>query len=441
MKSANERYLGQIRDIVKHMNGNKKEIYNFFDRKNFKDAFYARKIIECLDKEDIKLVPPADKIDEKIKQNFKDVLLKIEYNPTENSISETKGENEGENENDELNGFQLLKDENYRLYKFYHNLAGEYKDKIRKEIFDMFKIQPTSESKKNRDVEMAEYIDKFNCACNGEGEELRKISFLTSSSLCAFLCFYKVSEDNPLYLKIDKKYAKFTESIFEWKNPLFGKWASSIDVVLVGTYVDNPRKKVVYFVESKFSEYYYTSNTYLIPICYIVDKDWKRLYKNKNLAGLNLKLIRNTVYKDGKKKTEFRICALSKQTEQYLGGVQQMFRHYIGVNNLLYGKKEHNFGKYIDLEGAEVYLGTIIFKMQNGTQSTEAYDNYQKLNTEVASHLTKDLDDNYGPKEKRKFKTVLYPKIYQNIFSSKYKYGPENLKNLTKEIKDYYNFE
>lgn len=425
MGRANKLNMCEIDTIVEHMSGDKKEIYNFFNRPNFKNTFKNEQIIECLKEK--KEVPPASAIDSAIKQSFKETLLKIKYNP------EPKRKFKKEKDNDELNSFQFLKDENYRLYKFYSNLANEYKNKIREEIFKMFNIQPTGKKKKEREIEMSEYIEKFNCVCDGEGEELRKISLLTSSSLCAFLCFYKVSEKNPLYIKLDKKLAIFTKSIFEWKNPLYGEKASNIDVVLVGKYVDEPKQNVVYFIESKFSEYYRTSDSCIVPIYYINDKVWRALYDDKNLKKLGLIKI------PLKSKQNFLIKELSGEPKQFLEGVQQMFRHFIGINNLLCGKKEYNFGKHLDLKNADIYLGTVIFQITSNAKPTKAYSNYQKLETMVASNLNYHLDKVYGKEEGRQFKKVLYPKIYQNIFTSS-KECQKNLKNLTEEIKVYYDF-
>ena len=46
------------------------------------------------------------------------------------------------------------------------------------------------------------FDEKFGQACSGSGQEERRISTLHSSSLCALLFFYNVTEKHPLKIEI-----------------------------------------------------------------------------------------------------------------------------------------------------------------------------------------------------------------------------------------------
>lgn len=326
----------------------------------------------------------------------------------------------GPNDKYSKNVFQFTKDEFYQNYKKYAKQAKEAKDAIRIPICKIFGID------KNDVV----FENKFDWACDGQSDELEKISLLTSSTLCALLCFYNVSKETPLIINMENgRKAKFTESIFEWQNPVFGK-PSSIDVVLIGTFVDKPDQKVVYFVESKFSEYFNVEADHPSKK-YLGDKEVsKSIYTEECFKRLGLKLqldlpkkYKGTVYPN--------TFTIGLGDEQYAQGVSQMITHYVGVNNFLSGKKKHNLGKYLPLPNdAKVYLGTIIYQIKS-----EAYDKYIKLAKKTAKILSKDLEKkrDHNLIDKR-FVKVLYPRIYQNIFKG------DNLKVLTKKTRIYYGF-
>lgn len=121
----------------------------------------------------------------------------------------------------------------------------EYKKCLLQTIKEVFGI--TNES----------FDEKFNQAINGAGQEWNELNVFHSSSLLALLCFYNVSEENPLSVEIEGKTCKFTTSEFEVSN-IIGKnirgrnYSSYIDVKLTGTYEG---KSVSLYLESKFSEY------------------------------------------------------------------------------------------------------------------------------------------------------------------------------------------
>lgn len=67
----------------------------------------------------------------------------------------------------------------------------------------------------NFDIKDKEFfLEKFNMSCSGTGDEIKKITTLHSSSLCALLFFFNVREYNKLIFEELKGY-EFTQSFFE----------------------------------------------------------------------------------------------------------------------------------------------------------------------------------------------------------------------------------
>ena len=89
------------------------------------------------------------------------------------------------------------------------------------------KIALSFDINKNKDT----FVKKFQMACSGTGDELKKITTLHSSSLCALLFFFNV-DNKKLVIPSLSEY-EFTESYFEFKNKVIG-YPSNIDVVLLG---------------------------------------------------------------------------------------------------------------------------------------------------------------------------------------------------------------
>ena len=102
--------------------------------------------------------------------------------------------------------------------------------------------------------EKDDFKSKLIAACSGDGGEGAKITTLHSSSLCAFLFFYKVSDTNPLNIDINGNNVAFFKVLFEYQNTVIeGRKPSNVDIVLIGK--DNKNKDIILFLESKFSEY------------------------------------------------------------------------------------------------------------------------------------------------------------------------------------------
>ncbi len=215
------------------------------------------------------------------------------------------------------------------------------------------------------------FEEKFNMSVSGSGQELSKIRTLHSSSLCALLHFYNVTEVNPLTLSLgtDKKQrtAEFTKSVFEFKSPVIIN-PSNMDVVLIGKDIESG-EDIVLFLESKFAEYYTSASTKCKGISqkYLDNKYGSDLYKDNVLTRLGLK--RNNY--DTK---NFELVSMSEPF--YIGGIKQMISHYIGIRNVLNKKyceekKQDNASKQKEVEkaietgnggkGAIVILGEIVF--------------------------------------------------------------------------------
>lgn len=219
------------------------------------------------------------------------------------------------------------------------------------------KIALSFDINKNKET----FAKKFQMACSGTGDELKKITTLHSSSLCALLFFFNV-DNKKLPIPSLSEY-EFIESYFEFQNKVI-RSPSNIDVVLLGKNIKTG-KKVILFLESKFSEYitgigkrkvsksYFKSGCPSFPIYDFI--------ANKNIFNFN---------------KEKGFC----DSEKYNEGLKQMISHYYGIRRFM--KREfvddnENVYKNIREYGAdEIILGEILF------------DNFAKN-----SGLTKKLDD------------------------------------------------
>lgn len=198
------------------------------------------------------------------------------------------------------------------------------------------------------------FSEKFNMICSGSGQEYGKITTIHSSSLCALLFFYNVTDNNPL--KIDG-IGSFTKSVFEFKSPVIDKGhCANIDVVLTGK--NDSGEDIVLFIESKFSEYFSdVSRKLKIPERYLKNEYSSEIYDSEflNLLGLSKSDIEDGFFE------------LSADSELYIGGIKQMISHYVGIRNMLNNdfakqkEKEQEAVADIIRAGAKVYLAEIFF--------------------------------------------------------------------------------
>ena len=167
---------------------------------------------------------------------------------------------------------------------------------------------------------------KFRQAISGDGQEVKRISTLHSSSLAALLLLYSVSE-NELECTLDGENYTFNDCFFEVKTNVKDSHFSNMDVVLVGK--DSKGIDVIFFLESKFSEYLNTG------MCNNISIDaYKKSYDELGLIGDNA--IQGLLIQEGKG-TDNLTCLqiMSTGEPQYCSGIKQMISHYIGVTNFI----------------------------------------------------------------------------------------------------------
>ena len=98
----------------------------------------------------------------------------------------------------------------------------ERKDRVLNKLIEIFDICSDSFKK------------KFEMAISGDGQEVKRISTLHSSSLAALLLLYSISKNNPLKCELEGKKYEFNNCYFEVKTNVKDDHFSNMDVVLVG---------------------------------------------------------------------------------------------------------------------------------------------------------------------------------------------------------------
>jgi hypothetical protein len=212
------------------------------------------------------------------------------------------------------------------------------------------------------------FIEKFGMSCSGTGGELKKITTLHSSSLCALLFFFNV-DTMPLKIR-GLESCEFTQSFFEFKNKVI-RYPSNIDVVLLGKN-KKTNKKVILFLESKFSEYitginkkdteYKIGKAYLKEGCFS-----KPIYDELNSRGCLQYNEKNGSFTASKPK--------------YIEGLKQIVSHYYGIRNFLisdyYEKDNRNLDAVKEYGAEEFILGEIVFD-NFGKELADALKSYEE---------------------------------------------------------------
>ena len=242
------------------------------------------------------------------------------------------------------------------------------------------------------------FADKYLQATSGDGQEARRIRTLHSSSLLCLLCFYGVSEERPLNLIVEGRQVRFTSSQFEVKNPVgtdeTGKeHNSNMDVVPYGK-DSQTGKKVILFLESKFSEYL-TWGKYSGISNHVYRKIYAQLSHNGVLERIGLK------YEENPDNRAYSDLASSKgNTLHYTGGVKQMVSHFLGVKNTAAGKQ---------FEDYDIYLGEILFRFPGSIEDAQRkFNDYDGLYKTLAEGLNQLSEDN--------FKVLGQCLTYQDVF-------------------------
>lgn len=235
---------------------------------------------------------------------------------------------------------------------------------------------------------------KFKQSISGSGQELKRIARVHSSSLCALLFFYNVSEKNPYTMEIGGEEYTFTYSRFEYQNKVIeGRNPSNIDVILMGKH-EKPEKQVVFFVESKFSEYFERPEKKLaVSTEYLKNKYSEPIYRSSCMDEMGLHIAEMPDDKN--------FLLVSDET-CYVEGMKQMISHYVGVRNfcdMLKKKGKIDVGdkdnKNVVLDGGKIFLGEILFTKGIGQLSIgngkQAFDSYQEKYRILAAALNEQL--------------------------------------------------
>lgn len=231
--------------------------------------------------------------------------------------------------------------------------------------------------------ETSRFKEKLESVFAGSGSEQINITKLYSSSLCALLFFYNVSENNELRLQINEKEMVFKEVLFEFKNTVIeGRSPSNVDIVLLGKNKNN-NKNCILFLESKFFEYCGdVKDEIKIAQSYSTNNIGKQIYNEKNIREIfndNIDCLKiNDIY-------------IKLKKECYIEGIKQMISHYIGISNLFTNKNMQNLYMFLAnknmFDNIEIYLGEILFDFHNIID-----DKYKKI--------FKEYFDNYSEKYK-----------------------------------------
>lgn len=292
--------------------------------------------------------------------------------------------------------------DNAEVLKFLDGLEIEksiWKDNIKSERSLRFS---TKDSKQPYDLIKSFHLnpksfpDKFSKAIEGDGQEHRRIRTLHSSSLISLLCFYNVSETNPLCISIDGHDIEFTESSFEERNWIGndedGKpHNSNMDVLLIGRNKITD-KKAVLFLESKFSEYLsWGKHTGISNSVYWDTYD--KLFRYLELMGLKYEPMKNN-------KQYSELVSIKGRTNHYASGIKQMISHFMGVSNVT---KEYN--------NYDIYLGTILYRFPETVDpNNKKFNDY----TGLYDILTEGLNSI----SESKFKVIGQCLTYQDVFKS-----------------------
>ena len=226
------------------------------------------------------------------------------------------------------------------------------------------------------DIRSDSFKKKYEMAISGDGQEVKRISTLHSSSLAALLLLYSVSKTKPLKCELGGEKYVFDNCYFEVKTNVKDSHFSNMDVVLVGK--NSEGKDVLFFLESKFSEYLKTG------MCNNISLDaYQQEYNN---LGLVNEAIRGVRFVEGTGKDNVKCLQIKSDTPQYCDGIKQMISHYIGVTNFIENgeialdpKQKSHFDEIVKLRdcGAEIILGEVLFnfgdKVSGGKEKIEKY--------------------------------------------------------------------
>lgn len=269
----------------------------------------------------------------------------------------------------------------------------------------------------------------YDQVVNGEGDEVKKIKTIYSSSLQSLLFFSQVREDNPLYIMINDKNIPFTKVCFEYKNKVIG-FPSSVDVVLV----DSDEKNIL-FIESKLLEIARDSKrkkedkipgSKEIGISYFSDNEsgYNRCLglsaNDLSELGIIMPLTDEYPYTDirGKSDKKGKVTTIENNTYVYSYGIKQVLAHIIGIKNLTLNKIDNRcLNDFFSLSTkANTYFMVIYNELPgiNNPQIKIAQTDFVKHVEKIKTVLETTGTDNLP--------TILPCKTYQELFGNNREY-------------------
>ena len=252
---------------------------------------------------------------------------------------------------------------------------------------------------------------KFKESIGGSGNELKRISVLHSSSLCAFLHFHNVSIGNPIKIDdivYDQVFFEVQNKVIDNRNP------SNIDIVLISKDEDEnektKNKKTILFLESKFSEYLYQVKTKNVSF------EYKEKYDK--IHGLE------ELYKcdDSKNPEEITLSCRDRKLH-YIEGIKQLLSHYIGVCDFI-EKNYKSFDNKIEMENPDndlkVLIAEIVFDgWEDNEECKAALEDYKEQFGAIADILNKNNSKIKVRKEILTYKELFNEEFNKNLINDK----------------------
>lgn len=228
------------------------------------------------------------------------------------------------------------------------------------------------------------FEEAFNIVTTGQGNEMKKINSIHSSSLLSLLFFYPLynNKNNDIFIQFhdifDLKDIKFTKCLFEVRNKVIRR-PSCIDIVLI-----SEDEKVLLYLESKLSEYMTVESEQKYG------KGYLKLYKKFN----ELNLL-SPIKLDNEKEEK---TILKCDEPSYIEGIKQSISHLIGLvkgptnenekdpNADEYVLNEYNYYKNLyNQKDIKIFYNTIIYNPEvlGLENETNKFESYLKLYQEI----------------------------------------------------------
>lgn len=284
-----------------------------------------------------------------------------------------------------------------------------------------------------------DFEEVYKISTGGPGNESKKINTIYSSSLLPLLVFFKLYDNKNKQISItcelpnsdlaaDKEKVVFDQCFFEVRNKVI-TIPSCVDVVLYSS-----EKKILLFLESKFTEYI-ERNT--IKTC---GKSYVKLYRAKAIEDA----LKNYI-EIGKNEDKIK---LTSKTGCYIEGIKQSISHLIG---LVRGPQQGGIGHYPDKyykkyekafsEAETLYFGTILFNPAGLGVDAPEFNDYCELYKETIGangakivNAIKEWCKNINKNDRGKnIKVLCNPISYQDLFKDE-----DNMKILTEKVQLFY---